>query len=242
MAFSIVTTIDDRLFRLTYQFTYHPQVWPVVQIAVTIGNSIPGLHLFTIWRVAGWQRSMRRPPRMRMQNWPPFIIGFLSPGGVSIEGVFHKCSDINMPHPKTAPDQRMINRYFPSQETTQIWDMRPCPCDTQFGAGDCCFVSWTRTLRHRDSNTPPKTTLYITCGTSSTCAAPPKRRLGTCMCLDDVYFKIVYHFIFEHRQSYCRSTKSCFEFLVVLIWLQLSFVMHFVCYIMYDCVHVTLAI
>ena len=51
-----------------------------------------------------------------------------------------------------------------------------------------------------------------------------------------------YHFIFEHRQSYCISTEACFEFLVVLIFLQLSFFMHFICYIMYDWVHVIIAI
>ena len=32
-------------------------------------------------------------------------------------------------------------------------------------------------------------TLYITCGTLSTCAEPQKIRLGPCMCLDDVYEK-----------------------------------------------------
>ena len=50
---------------------------------------------------------------------PPFIIDSSSTGGVSREGVFHKCSNIYTPHPKTAPDQRMLNRYFPSQETPQ---------------------------------------------------------------------------------------------------------------------------
>ena len=97
-------------------------------------------------------------------------------------------------------------------------------------------------MRHRYSKTPPKTTLYITYGTPLTCAGPKKIQLGPCMCLDDIYVKIIYHFIFEHLQSYCISTKVCFEFLVVLILLQLSFVIHFVCYIMYDCVHVTLTI
>ena len=69
-----------------------------------------------------------------------------------------------------------------------------------------------------------------------------KIRLGPCMCLDDVYVKIIYHYIFEHKQIYYISIEACFEFLEVLILLQLSIVIHFVCYIMYDCVHVTLAI
>ena len=71
---------------------------------------------------------------------------------------------------------------------------------------------------------------------------PQKRQLGPCMCVDEVYVKIIYHFIFEHRQSYCKSTEACFKFLVVLILLQLYFVLHFICYIVYDCVCVTLAI
>ena len=50
------------------------------------------------------------------------------------------------------------------------------------------------------------------------------------------------HFIFEHRQRYCISTEAFFEFLVVLILLQLSYFMHFVGYKMYDSVHVTLVI
>ena len=51
-------------------------------------------------------------------------------------------------------------------------------------------VSWTSTLRHGDSNTSPKTTKYITWGTSLTRVPPPKRRLGPGMCWDDAYAKI----------------------------------------------------
>ena len=76
-------------------------------------------------------------------------------------------------HPKTAPDQGMLNRYIPSRETPQRWGALPCPSDPQLGVGVCCVVSLTRMMQHGESNTPPKTTLYITCGTSSTCAAPP---------------------------------------------------------------------
>ena len=114
--FFAVTTIDDWLFHQTYWFPYHQQVWPVIIISVTIGNSIPSLFIFTIWRVEGWQLYMRRPPWMRMQNVPPFIIDRSSPGGVLREGEFHKCSDIYTPHPKTAPDQGMLKWYFPSRE------------------------------------------------------------------------------------------------------------------------------
>ena len=53
--FFTVNNVDDCLFRRTYQFPYNPQVKPLVRIAVTIGNSIPSLRIFTIWRVAGWQ-------------------------------------------------------------------------------------------------------------------------------------------------------------------------------------------
>ena len=150
----------------------------------------PKPYIFTIFQVAGWQRSMRRPSLTRMQNGPLFIINRSSPGGGSQEGVLHKCFKIYTPHPKTAPDQGMINRYSPSWETPQRWRARPCPSDPRLGGGGFCVVSWTRMLKHGDSNTPPKTTLYITCGTSSACAAPQKRRLGTSMCCDDAYVKI----------------------------------------------------
>ena len=112
---------------------------------------------------------------MRIQNGPPIIIDSLSPGGILQEGVFHKFSNIYTPHPKTALDQGMLNIYFPSWETYQCWGARPLLSDPRFGVGVCSVVSWTRILRHRDSNTPPKTTLYITCGTSLICAGPPKK-------------------------------------------------------------------
>ena len=38
-------------------------MWPVVRIAVIIGNSNPSLCIFAIWRVARWQRSIRRRRR-----------------------------------------------------------------------------------------------------------------------------------------------------------------------------------
>ena len=53
---------------------------------------------------------------MRMKNRPPFIINRSFPGGGLQGGAFHKCSDIYTPHPKTAPYQGMLNRYFPSRE------------------------------------------------------------------------------------------------------------------------------
>ena len=193
--FFTVTTFEDWLFHRTYQFLYHTRVRPFVQISVTIRSSIPGLCIFTIWRVVGWQRSMRRPPRMRMQNGPPFIIDRSSPGGVLRYGVFHKFSNIYTPQPKTAPDQGMLNRYFPSRETPQRWIACPCSSDLRLGVGGCCVVSLTHTLRHGDIKTPPKTTFYITCGTSLTCAAPKNtvRSLyvfGWCLC------QSFHHFIF----------------------------------------------
>ena len=165
-------------------------MWPLVRISVTVGNSIPSHIIFTIWRVTGWQRSMRRPPRMRTQNGPPFIIDRSSPGGGSRGGVFHKCSNIYTPHPKTAPDQGILNIYFPSRETPRCWRERACLIDPRLGGGGWGVVSWTRMLWHGDSNTPPKTTLYITCGTSPTRSVPPKIRLSPGICWDDAYVKI----------------------------------------------------
>ena len=43
-------------------------MWPVIRIAVIIGNPNPSLYIFSIWRVAGWQRSIRRPPRPEDDN------------------------------------------------------------------------------------------------------------------------------------------------------------------------------
>ena len=101
MDFFTVTTVNNCLFHQTYWFTYCPRVWPIVHIAVTIGNSISSLCVFTMWQVAGWQRSMRKPPHIRMQNGPPFTIDRSSPGGDLRGGVFHKCSNIYIPpHPK----------------------------------------------------------------------------------------------------------------------------------------------
>ena len=67
-------------------------------------------------------------------------------------------------------------------------------------------------------------------------------KFGSCMCFDDVYVKIIYNFITKQQQIYCISNKSCFEFIVLLILLKIYFFIHFICYIMYDCVHVTVAI
>ena len=191
MEFFTVTTVDNWLFHQTYRFPYHPRVWPVVQIAVTIGNSIRSLRIFTIWRVSGWQRSMRKPPQMRIQNGPPFIIDCSSPGRVLREGVFHKFSDIYTPHPKTAPDMGMLNIYFLSRQTLQCWGVRPCPSDPRLGVGGCCVFSWTFTLRHGDRT--PHWRRFCILHVEHPRLVPPlkKRQLGTCMCFDDVYVKTI---------------------------------------------------
>ena len=98
-----VTTVDDCLFHGIYQFTHHPWVWPLIQISVIIGNSIPSPHIFTILRVSGCHWSTRSPPQMRMHNGSPFIINCSSPGGGLRGGVFHKCSDIYKPPPQNRP-------------------------------------------------------------------------------------------------------------------------------------------
>ena len=69
-----------------------------------------------------------------------------------------------------------------------------------------------------------------------------ERILGSCMCFDDVYVKILYHFIIEQQQFYFLGEKACFEFMVLLILLKISFFIHLICDMMYGCVHVTVAI
>ena len=173
--------------------------------------------------MAGWQRSLIRLPRIRIQNGPPFIKDRSSPGGGSREGVFHKCSDIYTSRPKTAPYQGIINRYLPSWETPQRWNVRPCPSDPRLWVGGCCVVSWTCTLRHGDSNTPLKATFYITCGTSSTCAAPQKKTVmsqyvfGWCLCQDKLYGTIILTTI--SFRAY-RDNYKLWIFLSFNIWTQ----------------------
>ena len=102
----------------------------------------------------------------------------------------------NNPHPKTAPYQEILNRYFPSQETPRCWRAYACPIDPRLGGGGWGVVSWTRKLQHGDSNTPRKTTNYITCGTSLTRGAPKKMVrswyvLGWFLCQDKPYGTII---------------------------------------------------
>ena len=78
---------------------------------------------------------------MRTQNGLPFIIDRSSPGG-GLRGVlFHKYSDIYTPHPKTAPDQGMLKRYFPSWETPWRWRARACQGDPLLEGGGWSVVS-----------------------------------------------------------------------------------------------------
>ena len=60
--FSPLTPSMMDSFTKTIWQPYHPWVWPVVLITVMIGHSNPSLFIFAIWRVAGWQRSIKRPP------------------------------------------------------------------------------------------------------------------------------------------------------------------------------------
>ena len=161
MNFFTITTVNYCRFRGIYWFPHSPQVWPLVRIAVTIRNSIPSLRSFTIWWVAGWQSSMRRPPKMRMQNGPPFIIDHSSPGGDLRGWVFHKCSKIYKPPPPISGYAKQI-LYAHAQAIPD-------------GGGGGGVLSSTCTLRHGYSKTPRKTTKYITCETSSMRAAPKNR-------------------------------------------------------------------
>ena len=120
MAFFTITTVNDCAFRQTYQFNYCPRVWPLLWIAVTIGNSIPSLCTFTIWRVAGWPLSMRSHPRTRMQNGPPSIIDHSSPAGGSRGGVFQKCSNIYTPPPKPPKIRGCYTDNFPHRRRRSV--------------------------------------------------------------------------------------------------------------------------
>ena len=170
MAFFIITTVDNWLFHRTYWFPYHPWVWPLVRIAVPVGNSIPSLGLFTVYGWQGGSSTWGGLPEWECKTDHHSLL-IACPHGAARERECSTNDPIYTTHPKTAPYQNMLNRYFPSQETPQRWHARPCPRDPRLGVG---VVSWTRTMRHRDNNTPPKTTFYITCGTSSTSAAPEK--------------------------------------------------------------------
>ena len=242
MEFFTVTTVDNWLFHQTYRFPYHPRVWPVVQIAVTIGNSIRSLRIFyhlegvrvaAVHEEASPNENSKRTtihhrllvPRARIaRGGVPQILWYIyaPPQNRSRYG------DAKHILPLTA-DAAVLRR-APMPEWSPIR-----------GRGLLCFLLNVY-AETRGQNTPLKTILYITCGTSSTCAAPKKKTVRYlyvfwwCLCQNN------YHFIFEHWQRYCISTEARFEFLVVLVLLKLSFFVHFVCYIMYDFVHVTLAI
>ena len=142
---------------------------------------------------------------------------------------------------------------------------RTCPSDPLLGDGGCSVVSWSvrcdkGTVKHHrrrfcilHAEHPWRALLQIKTVRS-------RYVLVWCLCQYKPYGTIFlttisfysykdnyklwsfYHFIFEHRQSYCISTEACFEFLVVLILLQLFCFMNFVCYIIYDFVHIALAI
>ena len=131
---------------------------------------------------------MRRPPRMIMQNGPPFIIDSLSPGGVLQGGVFQKFSNIYTTHPKTAPYQGMLNRYFPSRETPRRWRALSYPSDLRLEGGGWDVVSLTCMLQHRDST--PHQKLLCILHAEHPLHAPPKKRLGPGMFWDDAYVKI----------------------------------------------------
>ena len=93
--------------------------------------------------------------------------------GAAREGECSTNSLICTPPP---PDQGMLNRYFPAQEMPRHWRACACPSNPLWWFGVGCVVSWARTLRHRDGNTPRKTKKYITCRTSPTRATPKKTR------------------------------------------------------------------
>ena len=89
IAFFVVTTVDDC-------FPWYLLISSLPTSVTTCSDCCyrqqfnPDPYFFTIWHVSGWQRSMRRPPQMIIQNGPPFIIVRLSPGGGLGGGVFQK--------------------------------------------------------------------------------------------------------------------------------------------------------
>ena len=175
-----VTAADAFLFHGIYQFPHLPRVWPLVRIAVTIGNSIPSLSIFTIWRVAGWQRSMRRPPWTTIQNGPPFIIESLVSRRRLARGSVPQMFRYIYAQPQKRPGSGYAKHILPLMADAAALARTRMPEWSPIGGWG--VVSWTRTLWHGDSNTPSNTTLYITCRTSPTRADPQKIRLGPGMC------------------------------------------------------------
>ena len=144
-------------------------MWPLVRIAVTIGNSIPSLRIVAIWRVTGWHNSTRRPPRMRIQNRPPFIIDRSSPGGGSW-GNWLVSSEMSPPRPLVAPGlaAHCLTRYGVVTPRSIIYHCRLC---FLFTIIDChqyrrsYMFYWSLTvvnfLIHQAAPSPKKITAFV---------------------------------------------------------------------------------
>ena len=104
-------------------------------------------------------------------KWTTIHHRSLVPRGRLARGGCPSNAPIYTPHPKTAPDQGMLNRYFLSQDTSRSWREHAWPSYLWLGVWS--VVYWRRTLNHGDITTQRKMTNYVTILTSSTHAAPP---------------------------------------------------------------------
>ena len=168
MDFLSIITVNDRMLHGFYWFPHLPQVSPLVHIAVPIGNSIPSLRIFTMWRVAGVAADNKEASPNENEKLTAIHRRSLVPRGrLARGGIPQMLQYIYAPSP---PDRGMLNRYLPSQYMPQRLRVCARPSNPWWGRGG--GVSWTCTLRHGDSKTPWKMTKYITWGTFPTCAAP----------------------------------------------------------------------
>ena len=230
---------------------YCLRVRPLVWIDVTIGNSIPSVCIFTIWRVAGWKRSMRRPPQIIMQNGPPFIIARSSEGGGLQGGVFNKFSNIYSPPTQKRPSSGDDKHILPLTGDAVALARAHAWLIPDWGVG-VRVLSLESVCCNKGIATTHQKRLFILHAEHPRRAPTQKNTvrswyvLGWCLCQYKMYGTIIlttisfraykdnyelwsfYHFIFEYWQSYCIITKASFELLVVLIFLQWSFFIHFV--------------
>ena len=139
LIFFTVTNVDEWIFHQTYQFPYHPRVWPVVRIAVTIRNLIP-IHF--LYHLVGDMLSAVQEKDFPNKNAKRTTIHHRSlvPWGVSREGVFHKCFDLPMSHPKNTSDQGMLTYNFPRGRRHSVW------ARMLYHVWLCLFHPWDLTL------------------------------------------------------------------------------------------------
>ena len=163
---------------------------------------------------------MRRPPRTIMQNVPPFITNRSSPGGGLRGGVFHKCSDIYTPHPKTAPYQGMLNIYFLSRETPRPWRVHVCLSDPLLGGGGW-VLSPERVRCNTGTVTPHRRRLCVLNAEHPQCSLPPKKDgwVPVCVGIMPMLRWTAWHYNFDNDIiSFIQGQLKVVEFLSFYIW------------------------